>query len=168
MAGVKAAAWERIEVATLLLLTLTGLFALIAVADIAALLAVIPGLPTPSLSLLENGQRIGTAETFLFYTQLLAAVAWYALATLLVRSRDGDPDAVLRTRTVVFWRIGAAVVVAAGFALPHATLADEHGFTLRLELMIPLLVARLALTVPLVIAVLRLRPRLRELLFAAA
>jgi hypothetical protein len=63
---------------------------------------------------------------------------------------------------VVLWRLGAALLVAAGFALPHATLAEGDGFTLRLELMIPLLLARVALAVPLLLAVYRLR----ELLFA--
>ena len=165
----RAAAWERVAVATLILLTLTGLFAVVAIADIAAVVAVLPGLPAPSSSLLENGQRIGTAETFLFYAHLLAAGAWYALATALVRMRDGDPDAVLRTRTVVLWRVGAAIALAAGFALPHAAAADGgHGFQLRLELMIPLLAARLALAVALFVAVLRLRPRLHQLLFADA
>jgi hypothetical protein len=106
-----------------------------------ALLRIIPALPAPPLGDLQRGQRLGAYETLLSYGYLLFAAVWYFLCTALVRSRGAEPVPVLATRTVVAWRIGVVATVAAGFALPHASLIDGHSFELRLELTIPLLLA---------------------------
>ncbi|HTJ39976.1 MAG TPA: hypothetical protein VL738_42805 [Dactylosporangium sp.] len=158
---------ERLESAMWFVLATAAAFAFVAVADVVALLRIIPALPAPPLGPLQLGQRLGGYETFLFYGHLVFAGVWYFLCTALVRSRGADPGAVLTTRAVVAWRIGIVATVAAGFALPHASLVDGHWFELRLEWMIPLLLARLALTALFVVAVFGLRRRMHELLLRA-
>jgi hypothetical protein len=157
----------RLDNAMWVLLAATGVFAFVAFADVVALLLIIPALPSPPLIGLQLGQRLGTYEMFLFYGHLALATVWYFLCSALVRSRGAEPVPVLTTRVVVAWRIGVVATVAAGFALPHASLVDGHRFELRLEWMIALLMARLALTALFVVAVFGLRRRMHEVLLRA-
>jgi hypothetical protein len=157
----------RLDNAMWFVLATAAIFVLVAVADVSALLHVSAALPAPPLGELQLGQRLGMYETLLFYGHLLFAAVWYYLCTALVRSRGADPALVLATRPVVAWRIGVVATVAAGFALPHASLLDGHRFEVELQWMIPLLVVRVALTALLVVAVFGLRRRMHEVLLHA-
>ncbi|WP_433616645.1 hypothetical protein ACQP2P_15375 [Dactylosporangium sp. CA-139114] len=154
----------RLDNAMWFVLATAAIFAFVAVADVVALLRIIAVLPSPPLGDLQLGQRLGTYETLLFYFHLLFAGVWYYMCAALVRSRGAEPVPVLTTWTVVAWRTGVVATVAAGLALPHASLVDGHWFELRLEWMIPLLLARVALAALFVVAVFGLRRRMHEVL----
>lgn len=152
MVGVTGPMWQR---ALWGVLGLAGLFAVAAVADLVAALVVLPRLPSPSPDLLDLGERLGTAQTVLFYAHAAAAVAWFAYV-------ERGHGAGLRTGPAVAWRLGAAVTVAATFALPHTGLIGDGLFTARLEWMVPVLLARLGLVALLVVAAQGVRRRLTQ------
>ncbi|MEV6926051.1 hypothetical protein AB0M46_16360 [Dactylosporangium sp. NPDC051485] len=153
-------AGARVEWATWGLLAVAGVFAVVAAFDLADLLRVRAGLPAPDLHVLQAGLGLGTGEMVLFHVLLAALCAWYLFNVAALRGLGEQPAAVLRTIPLTLFQVGAAATLVAAATLPRADFMAAHAFGVRLEWMIPILVARLALTALLGVAVLGLRRRL--------
>jgi hypothetical protein len=153
-------AGARVEWATLGLLAVAGVFAVVAGFDLAYLLRVRAALPAPDLHVLLTGQSLGTSEMVLFFVLLAATYGWYLLNVAVLRGLGEEPAAVLRTTLLTLFQVGAAATLVAGAVLPDADFLATHAFGVRLRWMLPILVARLALAALLGVAVLGLRRRM--------